>query len=121
MIFIFPFFCILNLILMYFNKFNTLYYITFFEGLLLLLLLYKLSTNNIFHPFKKNVFIDLINLKYIKIYLFISSLIFLISSPLYIFNILFKDTSLFVLGAVPVLFSGLIFSKLRRYNKIGRI
>lgn len=121
MIFISSFFCILNLILMYFSEFNTLYYIAFFEGLFLLLLLFKLSTNNIFYPFKKNVFIHLNSLKYIKFYLIISSLIFLISSPLYVFNIISEDTSLFILGAIPVLLSGLIFSKFRNYKKSDKI
>ncbi|GEM_PF-3886349 len=118
MIFIFPFFCISNLILTYFYNFNVIYYITFWEGLLLILLSYKLSSNNIFYPFKKNISINFNDLKMIKNCLLASSLIFIISFPLYIFNILPMNTSFFILDSLPILLSGFIFSKLRKIKKI---
>lgn len=117
MILIIPLLCITNVLLIYFNLLELLNYLVLLEGLFILILSYKVSSVNIYIPFKQKSSIDNSNLKTIKIYLLILSLILLFSFPLYYFSILPSDTTLFILGALPVLFSGIIIDKIRKINK----
>lgn len=115
MIFIFYFFCILNLLFLYF-KFDILYYLILFEGIFELIILLKISSKNIVFPFKMKYKISSVDLKNTKIYLLICSLLLILLFPLYIFNIIPYDTSTFFLCALPILFLGFISNKLKKYQ-----
>ena len=115
MIFIFYIFCIFNIFFLYF-KLDIIYYLTLIEGILGLIICLKgLPKNSIFF-FKNKYKITSTNVKKIKIYLIICSLLFVVLSPFYIFNIMPYDTSTFFLCALPILLLGFISNELKKCN-----
>lgn len=113
MIFIFYFFCILNIFFLYF-KLDIIYYLTLIEGILGLIICLKGLPKNFMFSFKNKYKITSINIKKIKIYLIIYSLLFIVLSPLYIFNIMPYDTSTFFLCALPILLLGFVSNELKK-------
>lgn len=114
MIFIFYFFCILNILFLYF-KLDIIYYLILLEGILGFIICLRVSTKNFIFSFKKTYEINSIDAKKIKIYLVIYSLMFMVLSPLYIFGIIPYDTSTFFLCALPIALLGVMSNKLKKY------
>lgn len=114
MILFYPLFCAINILISFFNQNHILNYLTILEGIFLFVLSLNLSAKNILFPMKNEVLIKNSDITIIRIYLVISSLIFIIFSPLYIFNIIPNSTSIIILCAIPTLFSGLAINKIRK-------
>lgn len=114
MIYILPFFGILNVILTSYFKIKIIYYIVFFEGILLLMISNTLQKRIVSYQLKKEKKINNNDIQIIKKLLLIISLIYIVFTPLYIINLIPSDTDIIILGSIPVLISIYIFNKIRK-------
>lgn len=114
MIYILPFFCVLNVFLTSYFKIKIIYYIIFLEGILLLMLINTLQKRIAYYQLKKEKKMNNNDIKIIKKLLLIISLIFIVFTPLYIMNLIPNDTDIIILGSIPVLISIYIVNKFRK-------
>lgn len=110
MIYILPFFCVLNMILTSYFSIKVIYYIIFLEGIILIIFRDMLIKGNVLleNKFNSN------DIKIIKKLLLIISLIYIVVAPLYVLNLIPGDTDIIILGSIPALLYIYIFSKRRK-------
>lgn len=111
MAYFFLIFCILSGLAICILKYSILYYIDFLVGILMLLFIYKLSYDNLFYPFKRTYKVDHSNIKTIKKLLSAISVVFIISSCLYITKLISDASRIVFLGAIPIIIVGIIIRK----------